>query len=296
MYARPPRPKAGDVPTRTFSKTGVEITALGQGGAKLAYLRSKESACEHVRYACGLGINYFDCARTYWDGHSEEVYGEVLPEFRKSVFLTTKSHQRTRKGAERELRESLRALKTDYVDLWQMHSIQSSEDIEQIFAPGGALEAFAAARQEGHCRFIGFSAHYDPRIALEMLDRCADVVDTILMPLHAADPHYLSFEKNVLPAAVEAGVAIQAMKLFGSAGLLRDLHVAECVHYSLSLPVHAAVVGCSSFGHWDDDIRAVRNFKKLNTTQLAAIRDRVGGPERRHFNGARLEYWKRGDG
>ena len=295
LFARPPKPKAGDIPMRMFGKTGVKLTVIGQGGAKLAYLRTKEAAREHVRYAYDLGINYFDCARGYWEGHSEEVYGDVLPEFRRNIFLTTKSNKRSRREAAAELDASLRAMQTDYVDLWQMHSISTRDDIKRIFAPGGAVEAFEAARNAGKCRFIGFSAHYDPEVALEMLN-AYDGYDTILMPLHAADPHYLSFEKTVLPSAVKRGVAIQAMKVFGSAGLLRDLHVSECVHYSLSLPVHAAVVGCSSHGHWDDDIRAAQQFKPLAEEQMAAIRNRVGGPERRHFNSARLEYWKRGDG
>ena len=80
-----------------------------------------------TRRAYDLGINYFDCARIYWDGKSEEVYGEVLPPFRKKVFLTTKSPERSRKGAEADLEKSLRALKTDYLDLWQIHQVSEME-------------------------------------------------------------------------------------------------------------------------------------------------------------------------
>lgn len=292
LFARTAKPKAGDVPMRKFGRTGVQLSIIGQGGAKLAYLRTKEAAREHVRYALDLGINYFDCARSYWDGHSEEVYGDVLPPARKSIFLTTKSLKRTRAEAEAELHASLRAMKTDYVDLWQMHNVRTNKEIEQIFGPGGAIEAFEAARKTGKCRFIGFSAHFDPAIGLKMLN-AYDGYDTILMPLHAADPHYLSFEKGVLPEAVKRGVAIQAMKLFGSAVLLRSLHVSECINYSLSLPVHAAVVGCSSHGHWDDDIRAVRRFKKLSRGEMDTISARVAGAGRNNIKGAALEYWKR---
>ena len=288
---RPAKAKTGSIPTRPFGKTGVKMTVLGQGGAKLAYLRTKEAAERHVRFALDLGITYFDCARSYWEGHSEEVYGAVLPPARKQIFLTTKSHRRSRAEAEAELNASLRAMKTDYVDLWQIHNVKTEEDIKQILAPGGALEAFVAARKAGKCRFIGFSAHFDPQIALKMLAASLPL-DTILIPLHAADHAYRSFESEVLPAAVKQGLAIQAMKVFGSAGLLRTLHVRECLGYSLTLPAHAAVVGCSSDGHWEDNARSMESFRPLNSDEMTALRSRaVSGPAA--ITGPELEYWKR---
>src|SRR5262245_37248545 len=182
-------------------------------------------------------------------------------------------------------------MKTDHVDLWQIHDVRTPEDVDRIFGPSGAMEAFEAAKKAGKCRFIGFSAHYDPEIALLMLRR-ADRLDTILMPLHAADPSYLSFEQKVLPVAVQKGLAIQGMKVFGSAALLRLLHVSECLHYTLSLPVHAAVVGCSSTGHWEDNARALENFKPLSGGEMAHLREvAVSGPAA--LKGPMLEYWKR---
>lgn len=289
--ARLARAKSAPLPRRVFGKTGVELTWLGQGGAKLAYLRTREAAVAHVRAALDMGVNYYDCARVYWEGHSEEVYGEVLPPVRKRVFITTKTHKRTRAEAEADLALSLKAMKTDYVDLWQMHDVRSKEDIGRIFAPDGAMEAFAAAKKAGKCRFIGFSAHYEPEMALEML-RAGGPLDTILMPLHAADPAYRSFEKIVLPEAAKQGLAIQAMKVFGSAGLLRQLHVSECLRYSLSLPVHAAVVGCSTFGHWEDNARALERFRPMAAAEMEETRKRAAGGPAALF-GARLEYWKR---
>jgi predicted aldo/keto reductase-like oxidoreductase len=290
--ARPAKAKPGSIPIRIFGKTGARLTAIGQGGAKLAYLRTKEEAAAHVRFALSLGVNYFDCARSYWDGHSEEVYGDVLPPVRKKIFLTTKSTKRTRQEAASELDASLRAMKTDYVDLWQIHSVQTMDDVDRIFAPNGALEAFEAAKKAGKCRFIGFSAHYDPRIALAMLERGGKRLDTILMPLHAADPSYLSFEQSVLPEAVRLGLAIQGMKVFGSAALLRLLHVGECLRYTLSLPVHAAVVGCSSSGHWEDNARVLERFRPMEGAEMAQTRQRAtSGPAA--LKGATLEYWKR---
>jgi uncharacterized protein len=112
-------------------------------------LISAEDARAIVLRAYDLGINYFDNAHSYWNGRSEEVYGEVLPPFRKNVFITSKSTQRAAKEAEAKLHLSLKRLKTDYFDLWQIHAVNEKEEVARIFGPGGAIEAFEAANQPG---------------------------------------------------------------------------------------------------------------------------------------------------
>lgn len=293
LNAQPKKPQVGATPMREFGKTGVKLTIVGQGGARLALLRTKEAARPHVRHAYELGLNYFDCAHSYWDGHSEEVYGDVLSDVRKQVFITTKSSKRTRLEAEQELHASLKSLKTDYLDLWQMHGIQDQKDVDRIFAPGGAMEAFEAARKAGKSRFFGFTGHYDPHIHLAML-RSYDRWDSILMPLHAADPAYLSFERITLPAAVQRGIGVQAMKVFGNAFLLRVLNAEECLRYALSLPIHCAAVGCSTLGQLDDDVRFAQNFKPYTAAEMEDLRKRAitAGPG--GIQGPALEYWKIG--
>src|ERR1043165_5211809 len=118
--------KSGEIPKRVFGKTGEKLTIIGQAGGRFP-MCSVEDAKAITRRAYDLGINYFDCARIYWNGKSEEVYGAVLPPFRKNIFLTTKSPERSRAGAEADLEKSLRALKTDYLDLWQIHQVRSEE-------------------------------------------------------------------------------------------------------------------------------------------------------------------------
>ena len=293
LSAQPPRPKVGATPMREFGRTGVKLTVVGQGGARLALLRTKEAARRHVRYAYELGLNYFDCAHGYWEGHSEEVYGDVLSDVRKQVFITTKCQKRTREEAERELHLSLKSFKTDYIDLWQMHAIQDQNDVDRILAPGGAIEAFEAARKAGKCRFFGFTGHHDPNAHVAML-KAYDKWDSILMPLHAADPAYLSFEKTTLPAAVDRGIGIQAMKVFANAFLLRVLNAEECLRYALSLPIHCATVGCSTQGQLDDDVRIAQNFQPYSGEEMAALRNRAitAGPG--GLQGPALEYWKIG--
>ena len=240
-----------------------------------------------VQRAYDLGINYFDMARSYWDGRAEEVYGAVLPPFRKNIFLTTKTTERSRKEAMEELELSLKRLKTDYVDLWQIHGVGEKEEVAKIVGPGGALEAFEAAKKAGKCRFIGFTGHHDPDVHLEML-KTYDKFDTILMPLHVADPAYLSFEKITLPKTSESGIGVLGMKIFGNAFLLRAFSARDCLSYVLSLPVHAVTLGFSTMGQLEDDIRIAQQFKPLTPEEMAALRARAEG-----IKGPALEYWKR---
>jgi predicted aldo/keto reductase-like oxidoreductase len=276
---------------RTLGRTGQKLTIIGMGGARF-HLVPFEDGAAVVRRAYDLGINYFDMARGYWNGRAEEVYGAAIPPFRKKIFLTTKSGQRTRKGAEAELETSLKLMKTDYVDLWQMHGVNTKEDVAKILAPGGALEAFEAAKKAGKCRFIGFTGHADPAFNLEMM-RSYDKFDTILMPLHVADTVYLSFEKNALPSARERGLGIFGMKIFGNAFLLRTFSVQDCLRYTLSLPVTAAVLGFCTQGQLEDDVRIAQNFKPLTEEEMNALRARAHLDKFDVINGPALEYWKR---
>ena len=295
LNAQPPKPVSGSIPTREFGKTGVKLTIVGQAGARLALMRNKDAARVQVRHAYDLGINYFDCARSYWNGHSEETYGDVLPPVRKEVFITTKSTQRTRKGAEGDLAQSLAALKTDYIDLWQVHGIKDQEDVDKVFAPGGAIEAFEAAKKAGKCRFIGFTGHNSPHVHAAML-KAYDKWDSILMPLHAADPAYLSFQNITLPLAVERGIGIQAMKVFGNAFLLRVLSVDECLRYALSLPISCATLGCSSPGQLDDNVRIAQNFKPYTPQEMQDLAKVAATAGPGGLTGPALEYWKDGGG
>ncbi len=278
--------KPGDIPRRRFGKTGQDLTVIGQAGGRLGLAGAEEAKAVVLR-ACDLGINYFDSARIYWNGHSEEIYGQVLPPFRKQVFITSKSHLRKAVEAERDLHLSLKSLKTDYLDLWQIHQVNTKEEVEQIFGPGGAIEAFEAAKKAGKCRFIGFTGHRDPAVHLEML-RVYDKFDTILMPLNIADPHYLSFEKQVLPVAVERGLGIQGMKNFGNAKLLQSFGARDCLSYVLTLPIHCTAVGCTTIGQLEDDVRIAKSFKPLPEADMEALRKRA-----LRLKGPGLEDWKR---
>ena len=291
-YAAPPKTKAGDIPTTTLGRTGVQVQVIAQGGARMDLQPDVPSAAAYVRQVYELGLRYFDCARSYWNGRSEEAYGLGLQGVRKDVFLTSKSAARTARDAERELETTLRLLKTDYLDLWQMHAIQGREDIEAVLKPGGAMETFEAARKAGKCRFIGFTGHFDPEAHAAML-KAYDKWDTVMMPVHAADHAYLSFEQIALPVAVERGVPTQAIKVFAKANLLRSLSPTDCLRYALSQPgVQVAICGCGTVGQMEDNIRAVTNLRKMTAEESAAVRKRAIAGQG-VYTGTTLEYWKK---
>ena len=279
--------KVGDIPKREFGKTGEMLTVIGPGGARFRMI-SWEEATAIVRRCYDLGINYYDNSHNYWEGRSEEVYGAVLSPFRKDVFITTKCDARTREGAEAELDAGLKSMKTDYVDLWQLHKVGHHEDdLETIFALGGAMEALVAAKKAGKCRFIGFTVHGDPNTVIKLLQLYNDW-DATLLPLNPADPEYMSFEKIALPAVVERGLGIQVMKSLGNGNLLNTLTVSDCINYALSLPTHCIALGFTSVDQVEDDVRFAQQYEMLSSKEMEQLRVRaakVAGPA--------LEDWKK---
>ena len=164
-------------------------------------------------------------------------------------------------------------------------------EIDRILSPGGAMEAFEAAKKAGKCRFIGFTGHFDPEVHAAML-KAYDKWDSVPMPLHAADHAYLSFEKTALPVAAEMRIGIQAIKVFCKAFLLRALSPAECLRYTMSLPAHVAVCGCGSQGQMEDNIRTAQSFKPMSAGEMADVRKRAVVGQGVYI-GPSMEYWKR---
>src|SRR5256714_1138491 len=197
------------LPTRLLGQTGAAVTLFGLGGEGV--LRTYDRAAEAVRVihrALEHGVNYCDTAPAY--AGSLDYYGAALGERRRDVFLASKTHDRTRDGSLRLLDESLRRLRTDHLDLWQLHDLRTMQDLDRIFARGGALEALLEARAEGRVRFLGLTGHHDPAILLEGMRRFD--FDTLLVALNAADVHRLSFLETVLPEARRQGMGVIGMK------------------------------------------------------------------------------------
>lgn len=196
----------GRLERRSLGRTGRMLSVLGFGGIVVKDA-TPEQASQRVREAIEAGVNYFDVAPTY--GDAEEKLGPALEPYRKDVFLACKTTQRKAAGATAELERSLQRLRTDHVDLYQFHAVTTPEDVETIWGPGGAAEAFVAARQAGKVRFLGFSAH-SVEAALAMMDRFK--FDTILFPFNFATWHAGNFGPQVLAKATEQGLGILALK------------------------------------------------------------------------------------
>ena len=234
------------IPKRTLGKTGVEVTCLGLGGEGVlrTYGRERE-ALEVIARALDLGINYFESARAY--SGSEAYYGLTLGARRQGIFLTSKSHDRTAAGARRHLEATLANMRTDWLDLWQVHDVRSEEDLQEIFGPGGAIEAFDRARREGLVRFVGVTGHLDPAILRKAFDLYD--FDTVLLPVNPAEPAHLSFIDTVLPEARRRNLGIIGMKVL-CRGL--GLTVPGCgselpwIRYALAQEVSTIVVGCDT--------------------------------------------------
>jgi aryl-alcohol dehydrogenase-like predicted oxidoreductase len=191
---------------RAYGNTGERLSMVGFGG--IVVMDEEPSSSERlVGQAVDRGINYFDVAPAY--GNAEERLGPALGPYRPSVFLACKTSDRTKEGAARELRRSLGRLRTDHVDLYQFHGVRTLEDVDRITGPGGALEAFVEAREQGLVRYVGFSAHSE-EAALVMLDRFG--FDSILFPFNWASWHRGGFGPRVLEKAREKGTARLALK------------------------------------------------------------------------------------
>ena len=191
---------------RTLGQTGESLSIVGFGGI-LVMDEEPTSASRLVAQAVERGINYFDVAPTY--GNAEERLGPALEPYRKSVFLACKTEKRTAEEARDALHESLARLRTDYFDLYQLHAVTTMEEVEQVMGPGGALETFVKAREDGLVRYLGFSAHTE-EAATALLDRFA--FDSILFPFNWVCWHQGNFGPRALEKAQEAGAGILALK------------------------------------------------------------------------------------
>jgi aryl-alcohol dehydrogenase-like predicted oxidoreductase len=269
----------GDMPTRPLGKTGVQVSALCFGGAHWGRIEDDAEAIRIVHEAVEAGMTFLDNAWEYNGGRSEELMGKAIHDRRRRVFLMTKvcSHGRDKKVAMQQLEESLRRLKTDYLDLWQLHEVIYDDDPDRHFAPGGAAEALLEAKRQGKVRFIGFTGHKAPAIHLKMLGQDFPF-DACQMPLNVFDGTYRSFEHEVLPVLNRRGIAPLGMKsLSGNAEPIKQgiVTVEEALRYVLSLPIATLVSGIDSRQVLKQNLDIVRRFTPMTVAEMQALRNRV---------------------
>jgi aryl-alcohol dehydrogenase-like predicted oxidoreductase len=263
------------IPVRTLGKTGARVTVLGLGGeGVLRTFGHDREAYALINRAIDLGVNYFESARAY--SGSELYYGKAMKERRKDIFLASKSHARDRKGALAHLRETLQNMQTDYLDLWQIHDVREEADVREIFGPGGAVEAFAEAKEKGLVRYVGVTGHHDPGI----LVKCIGMFDfdTVLMPVNPAEPFYKSFLEKVLPAAQEKKMGIVGMKVYcrGLASQLPWYKTMEpFLHFALSHPITTIVIGCDSVAQLEENVTFAARFEPMPGKQMETLVEKI---------------------
>jgi aryl-alcohol dehydrogenase-like predicted oxidoreductase len=263
------------MPERLLGRTEVKLPIFGLGGAgqtPLSWEGKEDDAAAIIQRALELGIRYFDTAASY--GPSEDYLGKVLPPHRSKVFLASKTDQRDRDGAWRELERSLKRLNTDYLDLWQLHRVSFSEELDTIFSSSGAIKALEEAIQQKLVRFAGITGHHDPQVIAEGLRRYP--FHTTLIPVNAADKHHpRPFIPAVLPVAQEKNVGVIAMKvpaygrLFKSGGLTG---MEQALGYTMSQPgVHCCVIAAETISQLENNVKIARAFVPLKEHELTAI-------------------------
>jgi aryl-alcohol dehydrogenase-like predicted oxidoreductase len=272
------------IPRRPLGRTGCDVTqfALGGEGVLRTHGRMRDAVAV-IHRALEQGVNYCDTAPAY--AGSLDYYGAALGDRREHVFLASKTHDRTRDGSLRLLDHSLYRLRTDHLDLWQLHDLRTMHDLDMIFSPGGALEALVYARAEGRVRFLGITGHHDPAILLEAMRRFD--FDTVLVALNIADFYRLSFAASVLVEASRRQMGVIGMKVY-SAGVLvsggeQRFMAEEAMGYVLSLPgVSTVVIGCSSRAEVDENAQIARRFQPFDPQKLGEL-ERRAHPHAAHY-------------
>jgi aryl-alcohol dehydrogenase-like predicted oxidoreductase len=261
------------MPERPLGRTGHRVRLFSLGGqATIEQPGTRDESVAIINRALDLGVNYIDTAAAYGRGISQTYIGEVMATRRNEVFLATKTHDRTRDGSLRLLEESLRLLQTDHLDLWQLHNISRTEQLDQIFGEDGAIEALQRARDEGTVRFLGITGHNNPEVLLDGLNRFD--FDTILMALNPADKHHLPFTEELLPLANRKGMGVIGMKIPARGRIFRDGGITtmkETMTYVLSLPVSTVIVGCDDVAQLEENISIAANFQPLSSAEMTRI-------------------------
>jgi uncharacterized protein len=274
--------RALDIPTRPFGRTSERVSTIGLGGFHLGLPGTDAAAVRLAHAAIDAGITFMDNAWDYNDGLSEKRMGKAIADRRDQVFLMTKvcTHGRDGKVAMRQLDESLKRLRTDYLDLWQIHEVVFDDEPAKHFARGGVVEAMERARKQGKVRYVGFTGHKSPSLHLAMLEHDFEW-DACQLPLNCFDASFRSFETQVLPELNRRGVAPIGMKSLGGDGravAAKIVSARDALSYAMSLPVATVVSGIDTMKVLEQNLSVARGFRPLSERARQALRRKVSAP------------------
>ena len=276
-FLEKPLAATGEMPYRKLGRSGEKVSLVGLGGYHIGVPRDEQEGIHIIHAAIDNGINFMDNCWDYHNGDSELRMGKALKgAYRQKVFLMTKIDGQVKPAAEKQLEDSLRRLQVDTIDLMQFHEVVRENDPDRIFGPNGAIETLVKAKKAGKIRYIGFTGHQDPAIHVKMLNTAFKndfTFDAVQFPLNPMDPHYRSFEKNVVPILVEHGIGVLGMKPLGGGNLLRSETVTaiECLHYAMNLPTSVVINGCESMERLNQALTAARTFRPMSEKEVAAL-------------------------
>jgi aryl-alcohol dehydrogenase-like predicted oxidoreductase len=285
--------RLGEVlPRRKFGRTGEYVTMLGTGGFHVGWTTERD-AQEVIEAALEGGVRFFDTAESYSKGVSEERYGKYLtPKYRDLIFLMTKTTGPDAKTVQEHLEGSLRRLKVDQIDLYQVHSIRTPQDVDDRIQKG-VLEVLLKAKEQGKIKYIGFTGHQNPFAHARMLERTAqsDLFDGVLMPVNVLDPSYFSFTENVMPKALERNLGIMAIKSLADGRFFAKkeqanwtsddpiipnyLSIKEAMYFVWSLPVSVIISGNENATFMREKIALARSFSQYSEEQRMALVEKV---------------------
>ncbi|MGK7933071.1 MAG: aldo/keto reductase [Microcystaceae cyanobacterium] len=267
------------MPERPLGKTGLSLPLLGLGGAgktPLSKWGEEKNSYDLIEAAIRLGIRYFDTAANY--GPSEDYLGVALRPYRPQIILASKTAQRNRDGAWRELEKSLKRLNTDYLDIWQLHHVSFMEELDQIFAKNGAVKAIEEAKEQKLIRFSGITGHHEPDVIAEGIGRYP--FDMTLISLNASDIHHpRPFSSTVLPTAQEKEVGVIGMKIPAYGRLLKQgglNGMEEAMGYVLSLEgVNSCIIAAENIPQLTSNVKVAQNYQSLDSIAMEKIEQKT---------------------
>ncbi len=264
---------AKGLPTMTLGKTGAVVPRIGIGlGSRFCAVEDEDKAQAILEAALASGFYYWDTAANYTNKAivSEERIGRVLERRRKEVFLATKFEERTYDGVMRQLEQSLKRLRTDRLDLYQVHLVASMADLDTLGLRGGALDALRKIKDEKIARFIGFSGHADAAAMAEAARR--HDFDTMLIALNHYEERRGDLEGGAIPAAAAKKMGVMIIKSVRPRETVAGLAASDLIRYALSLPlVHSAVVGTDGIDIVRKNAALLRDFKPLTPEEMSRL-------------------------
>jgi len=267
------------MPERPLGKTGHNVRLFSLGGQATIEQPDTDAESEAIiNRAIDLGVNYIDTAAAYGGGISQVYIGRVMATRRDEVFLATKTHRRSYDESMQLLEQSLESLQTDHLDLWQLHNLTRTEQLDQVFADDGAIHALQKAREEGTVKFLGLTGHANPDLLMEFMRRFD--FDTILMALNPADKYHRPFMDRLLPEANRKQMGVIAMKIPARGRIFREgglTSMPEALRWTMSQPISTVIVGCDDVAQLEENISVASSFQPLNSSQMASIEAKVAG-------------------